>query len=1141
MRLSIARRLRILFTFSLAGLVAGELCGAPREAVTAARAARELSGAGRVVFRVSGQQRSLMLAAAEVAVPLRNVATTPLPLGAVVALADSQHRFVRLPAGVSAPDWLERAAAAPAANASAVSSPAATRSTPVALAPVFYEQGRHGDPAARHVATLKLLLVGVDRAKADAAGAATGAQSITAPVTDDLWLLGYESAYHMMWAASALQREGLNVEPQFTRSIAKRAAPSDPLYPQQFYFKNTGQDGGTPGEDLNIESLWPATNGAGVTVAVLDDGLEIAHPDLNVVSDPSLHLNVLDGNNDPTPPADSSHGTICGGFIAARANNGIGMTGAAPAARLIGVRLLGEAKDQSSATSEQSASALGWRTNVVQISSNSYGPDDDGKAVTAFDTLELAALRAATTTGRGGRGVVYFFAVGNGRDSGDHAGYDGQSGSRYVLGIGATDNRGKQAAFSESGPNVIVCAAGQTSEGRDKQLLATDNIGPRGANAAASPEGDYTTSTTEGTSYATPQVAGVAALMLQANPNLGWRDVKEIFIRTSRKNDPNDSDWVTNGAGFRFNHKYGAGFVDAAAAVAASRTWTNLGAEISVAQSSSASSAIPDNDSANGTSRALVLAGAQNLRVETIEVSVSVTHANRGQLRFEVTSPAGTRTVLGIPRAPDTGADFTNWVFSSPRHWGELANGTWTVRVTDTVAGTAGTLTGASVTVYGTTTAAAGAPVIAAQPVAASANVGGGATFGVTASGVGPFAYQWKKNGENIAGATGATLTLANVTSADAASYSVVVTNSAGSATSNAATLTVTAAATAPSITTQPSSSSVISGSAASFSVAASGTATLTYQWRKDGTAISGATSSTYSISSTATSDAGSYTVVVTNSAGSATSNAATLTVTATATAPRLYSLAVRTTLEANQVLIVGFTMSGGAKNVLLRAAGPTLGAFGVPETMVDPKLDLYSGSTLITSNDNWNGSSSLAATFQSAGAFAYASATSLDAALVASINGGRTAHVYGPAAGAVLVEGYDVGTGDAQKFTSLSARNRVGTGANILIAGFSLAGEGKRNLLIRAVGPTLGGFGVPSVLTDPKLEIYQGSTKIGENDNWPSTLSTTFSSVGAFGLTAGSKDAAITVSLPAGGYTVQVSGADGGVGEALVEIYELP
>jgi hypothetical protein len=345
-------------------------------------------------------------------------------------------------------------------------------------------------------------------------------------------------------------------------------------------------------------------------------------------------------------------------------------------------------------------------------------------------------------------------------------------------------------------------------------------------------------------------------------------------------------------------------------------------------------------------------------------------------------------------------------------------------------------------------------------------------------------------------------------------------------------------AATAPTITSQPSASSVAVGSAASLSVVAGGTAPLSYQWRKDGVAISGATSSTYTIASTKNSDAGSYTVVVTNSAGSVTSNSTVLTVSAL---PRLYSLAVRTVLEADQVLIVGFTMSGGGKNVLLRAVGPTLGTFGVSGTMADPKLDLYRDSSLVTSNDNWGGGSSLAATFQSAGAFAYASATSLDAALVASISGGRTAHVYGRTGGAVLVEGYDVGTGDAQRFTGLSARNRVGTGANILIAGFSLSGEGMRNLLIRAVGPTLGVFGVPGVLADPKLEIYQDSTKIGENDNWSAMLSTAFSSVGAFQLTPGSKDAAITISLPANGYTVQVSGADGGVGEALVEIYELP
>jgi hypothetical protein len=256
---------------------------------------------------------------------------------------------------------------------------------------------------------------------------------------------------------------------------------------------------------------------------------------------------------------------------------------------------------------------------------------------------------------------------------------------------------------------------------------------------------------------------------------------------------------------------------------------------------------------------------------------------------------------------------------------------------------------------------------------------------------------------------------------------------------------------------------------------------------------------------------------------------------------PRLSNLSVRTALDANQIVIVGVTMSGGAKNVLLRAAGPTLSAFGVPSVMADPKLDLYSGSTKVTTNDNWGGSSVLSSAFQSVGAFAYSSTASLDAALVTSIDGGRTVQVSGPTAGTVLVEGYDAGSGDSQRFTNLSARNKVGTGANILIAGFTLTGSGTRNLLIRAVGPKLSDFGVTGVLADPKLEIYSGSTKLTENDNWASSLAATFSSVGAFGLTSGSKDAAITVSLAAGGYTVQVSGADGGVGEAIVEIYELP
>jgi sugar lactone lactonase YvrE len=254
-----------------------------------------------------------------------------------------------------------------------------------------------------------------------------------------------------------------------------------------------------------------------------------------------------------------------------------------------------------------------------------------------------------------------------------------------------------------------------------------------------------------------------------------------------------------------------------------------------------------------------------------------------------------------------------------------------------------------------------------------------------------------------------------------------------------------------------------------------------------------------------------------------------------------LSSVAVRTTLDSNQVVIVGFTMSAGPNNILLRAAGPTLATFGVPDVMSDPKIDLYSGQTKLTSNDNWGGESALSEAFQIAGAFAYSSNASLDAALVTSVDGGRTLHVSGSASGTVLVEAYGGGISRTQRFTSLSARNTVGTGANILIAGFTLTGSGTRNLLIRAVGPKLIDFDVLNFLADPKLEIYTGAKKLYENNDWSTSLLPVFNSAGAFALNPKSKDAAITISLPAGGYTVQVSGADGGVGEALIEIYELP
>ena len=174
------------------------------------------------------------------------------------------------------------------------------------------------------------------------------------------------------------------------------------------------------------------------------------------------------------------------------------------------------------------------------------------------------------------------------------------------------------------------------------------------------------------------------------------------------------------------------------------------------------------------------------------------------------------------------------------------------------------------------------APSITAQPASASVVAGSTASFSVTASGTAPLSYQWREGGTNISGATSASYTTP-ATSSDnnGEQFSVVVTNSAGSVTSSNATLTVTTAAVAPNITTQPANATVTAGQTATFSVTASGTAPLSYQWRRNGTSISGATSASYTTPAATSGDNGAlFSVVVTNSAGSVTSSNATLTVT---------------------------------------------------------------------------------------------------------------------------------------------------------------------------------------------------------------------------------------------------------------------
>ncbi len=237
-------------------------------------------------------------------------------------------------------------------------------------------------------------------------------------------------------------------------------------------------------------------------------------------------------------------------------------------------------------------------------------------------------------------------------------------------------------------------------------------------------------------------------------------------------------------------------------------------------------------------------------------------------------------------------------------------------------------------------------------------------------------------------------------------------------------------------------------------------------------------------------------------------------------------------------------------KEVLVRATGPALAAFGVPGTLADPNLRIYDGSTPTSFNDDWGVNSlQITAAGVRVGAFPLVNTASKDTAILTTLSGTRTIHINSSRegeSGVVLVEAYDAGTGSETRLAAASARNYTGAGADVLVLGFSVEGPGTRQVLVRGVGPGLTVFGVPGVLADPTLQLHKlsggNATLLDTNDDWggSSLLSTSFSNAGAFALNPSSKDCAIVATLPAGSYTITVAGKDGGTGDALVELYEL-
>jgi CubicO group peptidase (beta-lactamase class C family) len=444
------------------------------------------------------------------------------------------------------------------------------------------------------------------------------------------------------------------------------------------------------------------------------------------------------------------------------------------------------------------------------------------------------------------------------------------------------------------------------------------------------------------------------------------------------------------------------------------------------------------------------------------------------------------------------------------------------------------------------------APTFLQLPQDVTVSTGETATLTVAGTGTPAPACQWYKDEVELANATDPTLRLATVRPEDAGDYVAVLRNSVGATASFPVRLTVLSP---PTILQSPQSIIVAEGGEATFAVSASG-GNLSYQWRRDGAAIPGATSESLRLPVVAAADAGEYTVAVTSSRGSVISAPARLAVGAPDGSARLVNLSVRATAASGSgTLTVGLVIAGAdpasGLPVLLRGVGPSLAPLGVSGVLADPALILrrFRETGTLATNADWRGAPRLAETMDRVGASPIAR-RSADAAIATVLKpGAYTVQLVSSIpdrSGVALAECYDaagIAAVDSPRLVNVAARARAGSGDETLEVGFVIAGAGTKRILVRGVGPSLTGQGVEGALQDPELRLFSRGAVIASNDDWAGTteLRNAFARTGAQTLPADSRDAALLIDLPAGIYSAHVSGKAGATGIALVEVYAVP
>ena len=466
-----------------------------------------------------------------------------------------------------------------------------------------------------------------------------------------------------------------------------QGAPTDPWAvaggTEQWH--HTGQYG------LNDIPVWDDYTGNGILVAVFDDGFNHNHSELSPNYRTDIDYDFLNDDTDALNSSGDNHGTYTSQVVAGDDNGAYGV-GVAFDSDILGMKRGFGSAGTIDDVVDGFQYALAQNADVMNNSWGVTASFGDNKKINFAGTDTSAIINEfenLAENGRGGLGTNIVFSAGNSRTNGSSANYKNYQNSPYTIAVGAIEENGTFAYFSDAGSNLLVTAPGDSI----RVSNATDN-----GNAAI----------ISGTSFSAPAVAGVIALMLEANTNLGYRDVQDILALSSRQIDEFGIGWAGkgwkfnaaedwNGGGMHFSHDYGFGNVDALAAVRLAETWQGQQTYANLTQTAFATATPALTIPTLGTITSTITI-IDDIDIEHVLIDLDISHARAGDLVVTLTSPNGTDSTLMYH--VDNGAFVTtygvyvgvNFEFSSVAHWGESSAGDWTLTVIDETAGNGGTL-----------------------------------------------------------------------------------------------------------------------------------------------------------------------------------------------------------------------------------------------------------------------------------------------------------------------------------------------------------------------------------------------------------------------------------------------------------------